>query len=93
MQPLLMVAIGFASLNTVLLVGLLFLYSKILIKTRAGYTLGLMIFAVMLLVHNLITATSFFFMMGFFGWETYPLLDAITISETAALVVLFRVTL
>ncbi|MDA4118204.1 MAG: hypothetical protein OK455_07660 [Thaumarchaeota archaeon] len=93
MQPLILVAIIFATMNSALLVGLLYLYARIQIKTHAKYTIGLMIFAALLLVHNLITASSYFFMGGFFGWQVYPLLDAITISEFAALIVLFKVTL
>jgi hypothetical protein len=92
-ETLLLVAITFSSLNVLLLLGLLYLYGRMWLKARAGYTLGLMIFAALLLAHNLITASSYFFMMGFFGWQVYPLLDAITILEFAAIIVLFKVTL
>ena len=77
MQTLLAVAIAFASLNSVLLVCLIYLYARIVMKTRAGYAAGLIIFSSLLLAHNLLTVSSYFFMMGFFGWQVYPWHEAI----------------
>jgi hypothetical protein len=93
MQTLLAVAILFASMNSILLVCLIYLYARIVMKTRAGYAGGLMIFSTLLLAHNLLTVSSYFFMMGFFGWQVYPWLDAIAILEFGGLIALFKVTL
>ncbi|MDA4112010.1 MAG: hypothetical protein OK439_05685 [Thaumarchaeota archaeon] len=93
MQPLVEAAIVFSFLNAALLLGLLYLYLRILAKTHARYTLGLIIFATLLLVQNLITMASYLFMIGFYSWQLYPVLDMIGVFEFAGLIALFRVTL
>jgi hypothetical protein len=93
MQPLVETAIIFSFLNTALLLGLLYLYVRILAKSHARYTLGLIIFASLLLIQNLISMASYLFMIGFYSWQLYPVLDLIGVFEFAGLIALFRVTL
>jgi hypothetical protein len=93
MQPLVETAIVLSFLNAALLLGLLYLYVRILTKTHARYTLGLIIFASLLLIQNLIMMASYVFIIGFYSWQLYPVLDLIGVFEFAGLIALFRVTL
>lgn len=87
------VAILFSIVNSVLLVILFSLYTKIFLKGRALYSLGLMIFAVFLLIQNALTAFSYASMQPYFGEGVLPFLSAISVSEFGGLLVLFRVTI
>jgi hypothetical protein len=93
MSPLVEVATIFSFLNSALLLGLLYIYVRILVKTRANYTFGLIIFASLLLVQNLTTMSSYLFMIEFYSWQLYPVLDLIAVFEFAALIALLKVTL
>ena len=93
MHPYVEMAVFFSFLNAALLLGLLYVYAKILLRTHANYTLGLILFAGLLLVQNLITLSSYIFMIQFYSFEIYPVLDLISVTEFAALIALFRVTM
>jgi hypothetical protein len=92
MELLILVATLFASFNVILLVGLIYLYARIVAKTRAGYSIGLLTFAVLLLAHNIVTVWGYAVMGGFFGDQLYPFLVGITVCETGGLVALLKVT-
>ena len=92
MELLILLATLFASFNIILLVALIYLYSRIVMKTRANYTIGLLIFAVMLLFHNLATLYGYAFLGGFYSEQLYPSLVAITVCEFGGLVALLKVT-
>jgi hypothetical protein len=92
MDLLILVATLFASFNIILLVGLIYLYGRIVAKTRAGYSVGLLIFAILLLLHNIVTVYGYAFMGGFFGDQVYPFLVVITVCEFGGLVALLKVT-
>jgi hypothetical protein len=93
MEPLMIIATTFATLNVALLVGLIYLYARIVLKTRAGYPVGLLIFAVLLFMQNSMTVFGYTMMGGFFDDQVYPVLIGITLSEFAGLVALLKVTL
>jgi hypothetical protein len=86
-------AVVFASLNGAVLVGLLYLYLRITWRTKAVYPVGLMLFASLLLVQNLVTAYSYLSMTPFFGEAVVPFLFAISVLEFGGLLALARVTL
>ena len=86
-------AIGLASINSAILAGLIYLYAKISVRTRAAYSVGLAFFAALLLVHNLLTAFAYGTMSPLFGAEALPYLTAMGGAELAGLVVLLRITL
>ena len=46
MELLILVATLFSTFNVILLIGLIYLYARIVMKTHAGYSAGLLIFAV-----------------------------------------------
>jgi uncharacterized membrane protein YgdD (TMEM256/DUF423 family) len=82
----------FASLNVLLLVGLVYVYSRLTLRSKAPFTVGLLLFAGFLLVHNLMTVYSFLSMEPFFGEAVLPYLLAISSLEFVGLLALVRVT-
>ena len=86
-------AIVFSSLNVIVLVGLLYLYARITWRSKAVYPVGLLIFASLLLLQNLVTAFSFIEMTSFFGEALLPFLLAISVLEFGGLLALTKVTL
>lgn len=86
-------AIGLASINSVILMGLIYLYAKIAVKTKASYSVGLVFFAGLLLLHNLLTALAYGTMSPLFGSEALPFLSAMGSAELAGLVVLLKMTI
>ena len=76
-----------------LLFGLLYIYTRILLKTHTKYTFGLIVFAGLLLIPNLITLSSYLFMIEFYSWQLYLVINLITVFEFAVLLALLKVTL
>jgi hypothetical protein len=93
MHPYVEMAVFFSFLNAVILLGLLYVYTRILLKTHASYTFGLIIFAGLLLIQNLVTLSSYLFMTEFYSWQLYPVIDVVSVFEFAALLALLKVTL
>jgi hypothetical protein len=79
-------------LNSAVLVFLLGLYGRMALKTKAGYSVGLMIFAAFLLAQNLGTVLSYLMMAPFFSSEALPFLTGISALESAGLIVLAKIT-
>ena len=86
------IAVVFAMLNSIVLLSLLVIYGRIAAKTRASYSLGLMIFAVFLLAQNLATIYSYVDMAPFFEPQAMPYLSTISALEFVGLLVLARIT-
>jgi len=93
MDTLVEVAIGFSALNVVLIVGLLYMYGRMALKTHAGYTIGLMIFSGLLLAQNSLMVYVCGFLTDLYAWQLYPFLDGLAILEFAGLLALLKVTL
>jgi len=87
------IATVFSSLNVAILIGLLYIYAKITLRSRALYPAGLVLFATLLLLQNLVTAYSYFVMTPFFGDAVLPYLATISILEFGGLITLTRVSL
>ena len=85
-------AIGLATINSAILVGLMYLYIRISIRSRASYSVGLAIFAGLLLIHNLLTAVAYGTMYAGFGPEALPYLSAMAGAELDGLLVLLKIT-
>jgi len=79
--------------NVVLLLALIYLYSLILMKTRASYAAGLLIFAFLLLLQNVVTVYGYAAMSGFIGSGFEPVLLGVSICECGGLLALLRVTI
>lgn len=92
MEVMMEVAVVFAFLNSIVLVSLIALYGRIAAKTKASYSIGLMIFALFLLAQNLATIYSYVDMAPFFEPEALPFLSTISALEFVGLLVLARIT-
>jgi len=92
MEMLMDAAIGIAVINSIILLGLVYLYAKIVVKSRAAYSFGLLFFAVMLLLQNLLTAFAYGTMSPLFGTDALPFLTVIGGTELAGLLGLLRMT-
>ena len=86
-------AVLLASVNSLLLVGLVLLYVRIAVRSRAVYPAGLVIFAAFLLLHNLLTVYSYVSMTPLFAEATLPYLFSIGLFETVGITALLKVTL
>jgi len=86
-------AIGLAIANSVILVGLIYLYAGIATKTKAVYSIGLSFFAGLLLLQNLLTAFAYLTMAPLFGEGALPFLSGIGALEFGGLLVLLKLTL
>jgi hypothetical protein len=78
--------------NITILVVLLVVYSRIFIKTRATFTIGLAVFAGMLMLHNGIAVYGYFAMAPLYSKELLPYFVGIHIAELIGLIALLKVT-
>jgi len=80
-------------LNVAVLLTLLVIYTKIYIKSRAVFTVGLIFFTVMLMLHNLIAVYVYLVMAPLYPDDLLPYFVAIHMAELVGIVALLRVTL
>lgn len=92
MALLMDLAVLFAGLNSVLLAGLLYLYGRIARRTRAIFAIGLLTFALLVLLHNVMTVYTYLALAPLFGEGVLPYLFATTALEFGGLLVLLRIT-
>jgi membrane-bound metal-dependent hydrolase YbcI (DUF457 family) len=78
--------------NIAILVALVAVYAKIYRKTGATFTIGLMVFAGMLMLHNIIAVYGYFAMAPLYSDDLLPYFVAIHIAELAGLIALLKVT-
>lgn len=79
-------------INTVILVVLLAVYANIYRKTGATFTVGLMVFAGMLMLHNIIAVYGYFAMAPLYSDDLLPYFVVIHIAELIGLISLLKVT-
>jgi hypothetical protein len=79
-------------INTVVLVVLLSIYANIYRKTGATFTIGLMVFAGMLMLHNIIAIYGYFAMSPLYSDDLLPYFVGIHIAELVGLIALLKVT-
>jgi hypothetical protein len=79
--------------NIAMLFALLSIYAKIYKSTRAVFTIGLMFFSGLLMLHNIITVYAYFAMEPFYAQGLLPYIVVISIAELAGIAALLRVTL
>lgn len=78
--------------NMAILIALLAVYTNIYRKTRATFTVGLMVFVGMLMLHNGIAVYGYFAMAPLYSDHLLPYFVGIHIAELAGLVALLKVT-
>jgi hypothetical protein len=78
--------------NMAILVALLIVYTRIYNKTRANFTVGLAVFAGMLMLHNGIAVYGYFAMAPLYSNELQPYFVGIHMAELIGLIALLKVT-
>ena len=78
--------------NMAILIALLAVYGRIYSKTRATFTIGLMVFSGMLMLHNVLAVYAYFAMAPLYSEQLLPYFAGIHIAELAGLVALLKVT-
>jgi membrane-bound metal-dependent hydrolase YbcI (DUF457 family) len=79
-------------INTAILVVLLAVYANIYRKTGATFTIGLIVFAGMLMLHNIIAVYGYFAMAPLYSDDLLPYFVGIHIAELVGLIALLKVT-
>jgi hypothetical protein len=87
------ISAGVGIANVVLLIALLTVYAKVYKSTRAVFTIGLMFFAGMLMLHNIIAVYAYFVMQPLYAVGLLPYFAVIHIAELAGIAALLKVTL
>lgn len=93
MNSLMEISAGVGIVNVVLLIALLTVYAKVYKSTRAVFTIGLMFFAGMLMLHNIIAVYAYFAMQPLYALGLMPYFVVIHIAELAGIAALLKVTL
>ncbi len=88
-----MAAAVFSFINVLLLIALIGVYGNGFRKTRAQFTAGLLFFAGMFLLQNLLALYSYVAMFMYFASGVENLVLAFTVAQTAGLVVLLWLSL
>jgi hypothetical protein len=79
--------------NMAILVTLLAVYANIYRKTGATFTIGLIVFASMLMLHNVIAVYGYLAMAPLYSDNLLPYFVGIHIAELVGLVALLKVTM
>jgi hypothetical protein len=82
-----------ASANIAVLIALLVLYVKVYKSSKASFTIGLIVFTSLLMLHNIIAVYGYFMMEPLYAPTLVPYFLAIHVAELGGLLVLLRITL
>jgi hypothetical protein len=93
MEPLITANAVVALANIAILIALLVLYIKIFKSSRAIFTVGLILFSSLLMLHNIIAVYGYFMMEPLYAQALVPYFLAIHVAELAGLTILLRITL
>lgn len=87
------VSAGISLINVAILSALLIIYTKIYKSSRASFTLGLIFFAAMLILHNVITVYAYFAMAPLYHEALLPYFVVIHAAELLGIAVLLKITI
>jgi hypothetical protein len=93
MDPLMGISAIVGLANIGILIALLIIYLRIYKNTKATFTIGLIFFVCLLMLHNIIAVYAYVAMQQLYSIGLLPYFLGIHIAELAGLSVLFRVTL
>ena len=83
--------VGLANIG--ILIALLIIYLRVYKNSKATFTIGLIFFVCLLMLHNVIAVYAYFAMQQLYSVGLLPYFVAIHIAELAGLSVLLRTTL
>lgn len=93
MEPTSAILSGFSIANMIVLAILMVCFGKMYSRTKAQLPLGMIIFAGMLFLHNIIGAFAYFSMEQLFSHEVFPYMLGVTIAELGGILILLKITL
>ena len=93
MDPLMGISAVIGLANICVLTALLIIYLRVYKNTKATFTIGLIFFVGLLMLHNIIAVYAYFAMEQLYAMRLLPYFVGIHIAELAGLLVLLRVTL
>jgi len=93
MNILMEISAALSLTNVALLITLLIIYVRIYGSSKAIFTLGLMFFAGMLMLHNAIGVYAYFAMEPLYNEALLPYFVAIHAAELAGIAVLLKITI
>ena len=84
---------GVSIANMVALGILMFVFGRMYVRTRAQLPLGMIVFSVMLFLHNIIGAYAYFSMAELFAPQIFPYLLGVHIAELAGILIFLKITM
>jgi hypothetical protein len=93
MEPITAILSAVSIVNMIVLGILVFIFSKMYTKTKAQLPLGMIVFSIMLFLHNVIGAYAYFAMSMLFSAEIFPYLLGVHIAELAGILIFLKITL
>ena len=81
-----------ASISTLLLAGLLYVYIKNLKNIKSKFTIGLLVFALLFLLQNLVSLYYYLTMMEYYSPEVEVHVFILTLLQTIAFLILLKIT-
>ena len=93
MESLIMnITTAITAVSTIFLLGLLYVYSKNLKKIKSRFTIGLLIFALLFLLQNLISLYYYITMMKYYAPEVEIHVFILTLLQTIGFAILLKIT-
>jgi hypothetical protein len=93
MEPIMTASTVVSGANMIALGILMGVFAKIYSKTKAQLPLGMIFFAGLLFLHNVIGVYAYFTMMELYAAALLPYMLAVHVAELAGILILLRITL
>ncbi|TLX93819.1 MAG: hypothetical protein E6K91_08110 [Thaumarchaeota archaeon] len=93
MEPAMTASTVVSGANMIALGVLIGVFAKMYSKTKAQLPLGMIFFAGLLFLHNVIGVYAYFSMMELYAAALLPYLLAVHIAELAGILILLKITL
>jgi hypothetical protein len=93
MEPVMTASTIVSGANMISLGVLIGVFAKMDLKTKAQLPLGMIFFAGLLFLHNIIGVYAYFSMMELYASALLPYLLAVHMAEFAGILILLRITL
>lgn len=93
MEPIMTAGTIVSGANLIALGALIGVFAKMYSRTKAQLPLGMIFFAGLLFLHNVIGVYAYFTMMELYAAALLPYLLAVHVAELAGILVLLRITL
>ena len=93
MEPIMTASTVVSGANMIALGVLIGIFAKMYSKTKAQLPLGMIFFAGLLFLHNLIGVYAYFSMMELYAAALLPYLLAVHVAELAGILILLKITL